>query len=402
MKIPSAFMRNFSIVALLILAFSVLSCRSGMPSGQTPPQAIATAQASRTPEVVATPQGHKVELAPITDPGLIHGIQGSADETYTGILWRRIAYPTCGLGERGQTLRNTIANYHTRGIRVLLTVCQPSNSAPDRFSPALVMDAASGAPDAVQCGNEEMKNNDSSVSFLYWTPRDFARFYDMCEQAVHAVGPATPVLLGSLDPHVGGIDYGPLSEQVSYLDQMQSAMNQYVHPGGHWDWHTETLGLINSWHDGYPDGNTNSLYYLFVFWAQQFHVSLSNLGSHLWVVEGTACFTGCGIDSFNSYQVAVAHILALITDVQTAMTFKVPFFYFSGKDFVSVGLYWPIGVLDLRGHTKPIRQDLAMGARSLHLSCPSGSSTVVDQEALLAKLYAGCSPESDYVQVIES
>jgi hypothetical protein len=396
MKLPSALMRQLSIGALIILAFSVLSCGPGARSAKAP------AQPTATPQATATPQGHEVWLPLVTNPALIHGIQGSPDETYAGISWQRVAYATCGSGTRGQMLRNTINTYHTHGIHVLLTVCQPSNSAPDRFSPALLMDAASGAADAVQCGNEEMKNNVSSVSFLYWTPSDFARFYDLCEHAVHAVRPNTPVLLGSLDPHVGGIDYEPLAQQVSYLEQMQSAMNQFVHPGSHWDWHTQTLGLINSWHDGYPDGNTNSLYYLFVFWAQQFHVGLSNLGRYLWVVEGTACFTGCGVDPLNSYQVAVVHTLALITDVQTATTLKVPFFYFSGKDFVSVGLYWPIGVLDLNGHPKPIRQDLPLGARSLHLSCPSGNTTVVDQEALLAKLYAGCSPPRDYMQVIES
>jgi hypothetical protein len=380
----SAFLRKLTIIALVIVALSVLSCAWGLPAAK------------------AASQGHKVWLPLVTDPGLIHGIQGSPDETYAGISWRRLAYSTCGSGVGGQLLRTTIETYHTQGIRVLLTVCQPANSAPDRFSPAPLQDAASGAPDAVQCGNEQMKNNDSSVSFLYWTPSDFARFYALCEHAVHAVRPSTPVLLGSLDPHVGGIDYGPLGQQVSYLNQMQSAMNRSVHPGGHWDWHTQTLGLINSWHDGYPNGNTNSLYYLFVFWAQLFQVRLSNLGSHLWVVEGTACFRGCGIDPLNRTQVAVVHTLALITDVQTAMTYKVPFFYFSGKDFVSVGLYWPIGVLDLSGHPKPIRQDLAMGARRLQLTCASGKAAVVDQEALLAKLYAGCSPQSNYVQVIES
>jgi len=385
MRMSRAFMRKLTISVLIIVALSALSCGWGVPSAK------------------ASPQGHEVLLPLVTNLGLIHGIQGSPGETYARIPWRRVGYPTCGWGMlTGQILRNTIENYHVHGIRVLLTVCQPSNHAPNRFDPAPLLDAASSAPDAVQCGNEEMKTNDPSVSFLYWTPSDFARFYDLCEQAVHSVRSTTPVLLGSLDPHVGGIDYGPLGQQVNYLDQMQRAMNQSVHPAGHWDWHTQTLGLINTWHDGYPDSNTNSLYYLFVFWAQQFHVNLSNLGRYLWVVEGTACFTGCGVDPLNHYQVAVAHTLALITDVQTALTYKIPFFYFSGKDFISVGLYWPIGVLDLNGHPKPLRQDLSMGARSLHLSCPSGNVTVINQEDLLAKLYAGCSPPSDYAQVIES
>ncbi|MBV9688501.1 MAG: hypothetical protein JO202_02205, partial [Ktedonobacteraceae bacterium] len=187
MSMSRAFMRKLTIIAPVIIALSVLPCGWGLPSAK------------------AAPQGHKIWLPLVTNPALIHGIQGSPGELYAGIFWRRIAYPTCGWGTlKGQALRNTIENYHAHGIRVLLTVCQPSNSAPDRFSSAPLMDAASGAADAVQCGNEEMKNNDPSVSFLYWTPKDFARLYDLCEQAVHAVRPGTPVLLGSLDPHVGG------------------------------------------------------------------------------------------------------------------------------------------------------------------------------------------------------
>jgi hypothetical protein len=213
-----------------------------------------------------------------------------------------------------------------------------------------------------------------------------------------------PVLLGSLDPHVGGIDYQPLVDQVAYLNQMQYAMNTNVHPGGHWDWHTQTLGLIDSWHNGYPDTSVNSLYWLFVFWSQQFGVDLNSgaLGKHLWVVEGTGCFKGCGINADSDYQVAVAHIMALIIDVQTSMKYKIPFFFFTDRDFISAGFYWPIGVLSATGHPKPIRQDLSMGDRSLTMSCPSKTVVVTNQVDLLAKLYAGCSLPGDYVSILYS
>jgi hypothetical protein len=221
---------------------------------------------------------------------------------------------------------------------------------------------------------------------------------------MHAVRSDIPVLLGSLDPHVGGVDYQPLVDQANYLDQMQAAMNSTVHPGGHWDWHTQTLGLIDSWHNGYPDASVNSLYGLFSFWAQQFQVDLNSgqLGKHLWVVEGTGCFKGCGVDPNSSYQVAVSHTLTLVTDVQTAMKYAVPFFYFSGKDFFDQGINWPIGVLDAGGHSKPIRQDLSMGARVLNLSCPSGNVSVADQEQLLAKLYSRCALPGNYASIIAS
>jgi hypothetical protein len=324
-------------------------------------------------------------------------------DPYPGIPWVRLGYTSCGSGNlRGATLRNIIQNYHSQGIRVLLTYCQRGNNN-SLFDPAPLNDVAQSNPDAVQCGNEEMKQ-DASVSFLYIPPDRFARFYDMCEKAVHAVRANTPILLGSLDPHVGGIDYQPLVDQANYLDQMQTAMNASVHPGGNWDWHTQTLGLIDSWHNGYPDASVNSLHGLFQFWATQFQIDLNSgqLGKHLWVVEGTGCFKGCGVDPNNAYQVAVSHTLTLVTDAQTSMQYKVPFFYFSGLDFHDQGIYWPIGLMTPDGKAKPIRQDLPMGARTFTMSCSGKNVVVRDQVQLLARLYAHCALPSNYVSILYS
>ncbi|HZR39195.1 MAG TPA: hypothetical protein VFB12_03710 [Ktedonobacteraceae bacterium] len=369
---------------------SVTKTVSSLPTLTPTPKVSPTAVLSGTPMLT---------LLPPQDPSKILGIDASPSDKYPGINWVRMGYPTCGWGDqRGTVLRDTIQSYHKRGIRVLLTLCQPSSQ--QLYDTNLLNDAAQGHPDAVQCGNEQMKQ-DPSVAFLYVPPANFARFYDLCEHAVHAVNPDTPVLLGSLDPHVGGVDYQPLLDQVNYLDQMQDAMNSSVHPGGNWDWHTKTLGLIDSWHNGYPDASVNSLYGLFLFWSQQFRVDLNSgqLGKHLWVVEGTGCFKGCGVPD-TAYGVAVSHILTLITDVQTAMKYTVPLFYFSGKDFQDQGVSWPIGVLDQGGHSKPIRQDLSMGSRTLTLSCSNGSVTVPDQEQLLAKLYSGCALPANYTSSI--
>ncbi|QBD81266.1 hypothetical protein EPA93_36935 [Ktedonosporobacter rubrisoli] len=357
------------------------------PSPTLPP----TPTPSPTPTPVPT-------LPAVKNPGQILGIQGDPQTAFPGIPWVRLGYPSCGWGDlKGDVLKKTVEDYHKQNVRVLLTVCQGKNDA-SLYDTAPLQDAAQGEADAVQCGNEEMKS-DAAVAFLYIPPENFAKFYDLCEHAVHAVRADIPVLLGSLDPHVGGVDYQPLLNQVYYLNQMQYAMNTSVHPGGKWDWHSQTLGLIDSWHNGYPDASVNSLLGLFNFWAQQFGVDLNSgaLGKHLWVVEGTGCFKGCGIDPYNNYQVAVSHILALITDVQTAMRYSIPFFYFSGKDFMDQGIYWPIGVLDANGHPKPIRQDLGMGARSLAMSCSSGTVKVTSQEDLLARMYAGCSLPGQYI-----
>jgi len=381
-------------VSILLSMFVYQTVTLGQPLAST---TTPTAQLP-TPTPVATPI-----LLPVESPARVLGVQADANTPFPGINWVRLGYPTCGWGNLyGDVLKSTIQDYHSRGIRVLLTVCQGPND--DRlYNMQPLTDAAQGLADAVQCGNEEMKQ-DPSVAFLYIPPMNFARFYDLCQYAVHAVRPEVPVVLGSLDPHVGGIDHQPLLDQVQYLDQMQQAMNTVVHPGGHWDWHTQTLGLIDSWHNGYPNGSVNSLAALFAFWAQQFGADLNSgqLGKHLWVVEGTGCFKGCGIDSNNAAQVAISHALTLITDVQTAMKYKIPFFYFSGKDFESAGYYWPIGILDMHGAPKPIRQDLPLGARKLELSCPTGQVVVVEQLQLLAKMYSGCTLPDNYVNIISN
>src|SRR5579875_375901 len=372
----------------------------------------ASQQSAAMPELTPEPTIPVITSSPVKSatPGVppgkpkwpILGIDAGTDlYDYSGIAWIRLSYPTCGWGSlRGNALEQTIADYHRQGIHVLLIVCQAASGGPMLYNSQLFNDVAQGYADAVQCGNEEMKYDPPST--LYVPPQNFARFYDLCEKAVHAVDPNTPVLLGSLDPHVGGVDFGPLQSQVQYLNQVQSAMNSTVHPGGHWNWHTQILGLIDSWHNGYPDASVNSLYNLFLFWAQQFHVSPNAIGQHLWVIEGTGCFQGCGLDPTNTYQIAVSHVLTLITDVTTAMRYHVPFFYFSSEDFVLQGVYWPIGILNTRGQPKPIRQDLAMGARKLVMACSTGKSTVMNQEQLLAKLYAGCSPPANYASILAS
>src|SRR5205823_4714550 len=161
-------------------------------------------------------------LLPVQSPAKVLGVQADPNTPFPGIGWVRLGYPTCGWGNLyGDVLRSTIQDYHTRGIRVLLTICQGPNDA-RLYNTQPLADAAQGLADAVQCGNEEMKQ-DPNVAFLYIPPENFARFYDLCERTVHAVRSDIPVLLGSLDPHVGGVDYQPLIDQAAYLNQMQYA-----------------------------------------------------------------------------------------------------------------------------------------------------------------------------------
>ncbi len=410
--------RRLALLASLVLVISLVvvtftyhlatpqvqkdpSAKQRTPTPVTPgPTAVSTT--TLTP--VQTPVGitPTPTLLPAPNPANVLGVDSNPGQYFSGISWIRLGYPSCGFGDlSGTHLRTTMQNYHNRGLHVLLIVCQPASSGSRLFNPQIFADIAQSGADAVQCGNEEMKQNALTT---YVAPPDFARFFDMCTRAVHSTQPKTPVILGALDPQVVGGNNGELYYQVSYLNQMQSAMNTQVHPGGNWSWRAQIVGLIDSWHNGYPSQYVNNLYALFGFWAQQFGVNLNNgdLGKHLWVVEGTGCFKGCGIDQYSSYQVAVSHILTLISDVQTTMRYKVPFFYFSDRDFVLSGVYWPIGILDTLGRSKPIRQDLSMGARVLNMQCSNGQFSVVNQEQLLAKLYQHCSLPSNYLDTLTS
>ncbi len=398
---------------VLIIALVALVCSSLIAAvvyriataGRGTPTA---AHPAKTPTVVITPTPTPTMLptpTPTPTPlplGPILGIEGGLTTAYSNIPWVRYGYLGCSSNKTsGEALRDAIAAEHSKGIRVLITTCQAQG--PALYNTAPLKDIAQSRPDAVQCGNEEMKYGQFTS---YVPPANFARYFDLCQHIMHTVSPTMPVLLGSLDPKVGGIDFQGLANQVGYLNAMQAAMNSSVHPGGHWSWRSQTLGLIDSWHNGYPNSSTNSLYGLFLFWAQQFNVNLDNggLGKHIWVVEGTGCYFGCGINPYSSYEVAVSHILTLITDVQTAMRYRVPFFYFSSRDFyfTSGGGIAPFGIQDVHGHPKPIRQDLAMGARALTMSCSSGKVVVIDQQRLLGQLYAGCRLPSNYLSILTS
>lgn len=369
--------RRLLLLASLVLVISIvvvtITYHFATPQAQTDPpnKQLSTTVVTSSPTAVRTTASTPVQtqvgatptpaLLSAPNPANVLGIDLNPGQYFAGINWIRLGYPSCGFGDlNGAHLHTTMQNYHNLGLRVLLIVCQPGKSGPRLFDPQLFADIAQSGADAIQCGNEEMKQN---ALTNYVTPSDFARFFDMCTRSVHAVQPNTPIILGALDPQVVGGDNGGLYYQVSYLNQMQSAMNTQVHPGGTWSWRAQIVGLIDSWHNGYPSQYVNNLYALFAFWAQQFGVNLNNgdLGKHLWVVEGTGCFKGCGINQYSQYQVAVSHILTLISDAQTTTRYKVPYFFFSDRDFVQSGEYWPIGILDRLGIPSPFARTSAWG-----------------------------------------
>ncbi len=388
------------VVVLVAIVLATLSYRlvSTSPEQTRVTATSTTQQETPTPQPTPASPTPALLILPAVDRSKILGIAGDPGINYTDIHWVRLSSPSCGWGNlRGNALKSTIQAYHKQGIRVLFSICQHNGA--DLVDTATFDDAAQAYPDAVQCGNEEMKQ-DASVSFLYVAPAQFAKFYDACEGAIHKVRASTPVILGSLDPHVAGPDIQLMENQVSYLNQMQTAMNSSVHPGGNWNWRSQILGLIDSWHNGW-DGADN-LSGMFNFWSQQFQLSIGQLGNHFWVIEGTGCFKDCGINVNSPYDVAVSHILTLITDAQIVKQYHVPFFYFSGEDFYDQGINWPIGILNTKGQAKPIRQDQPMGVTKLTLTCGGKQVTVENQLQLLGSLYNGCALPSNYLSIITS
>jgi len=361
--------------------------------------AIASGQQASAARVKAAPvKAGSVWVVSKLVPGSVHGVALNALSTPAGIPWVKIAYPTCGAGNlNGSALQKAIQSYHNKGIHVLLIYCQPQPK--QLYDTSLLRDAAQARADAVQCGNEQMKSGKYNN---YVTPASFARFFDLCQGAMHAVNPAISIVLGALDPHVAGYDYKLMMGQVAYLNQMQTAMNTQVNRHGNWQWRSQIVGIINSWHDGYPSLSVNNLLGLFTFWANQFHVNLNSgaLGQHMWVVEDTGCFRGCDNNINTNARIAIAHIMALIVDTQTTMRYRVPYFFFSDRDFISQKIYWPIGLETVTGQSKAIRQDLRMGSRAVTLSCARGRITVVDQVKLLASLYNGCSLQGNWYKAL--
>ena len=218
----SFFLATLSYHLLVTTTPTVTAATSTVPVATTPPVVVTTTSTANYP--------------PPVPPASVLGIVADAQTAFESIPWVRLGYYTCGTNNvQGDVLKKTVESYHRQGVRVLLSVCQWATDT-GLFDTTILNDAAQGGSDAVQCGNEEMK---SGAFNRYITPQNFARFFDLCERVMHAVRPEIPIILGALDPHVGGIDYQPLLDQVKYLNDMQTTMNTSVHPGGNWSWRSD-------------------------------------------------------------------------------------------------------------------------------------------------------------------
>ena len=116
------------VIFVIVLAASILlsmfvyqTVTLGQPLAPTP----SPVAQKPTPTPIAMPI-----VLPVENPSKILGVQTDPSTPCPGISWVRLGYPTCGWGNLyGDVLRSTIQDYHSRGIRVLLTVCQGPNDS---------------------------------------------------------------------------------------------------------------------------------------------------------------------------------------------------------------------------------------------------------------------------------
>ncbi|HYT34241.1 MAG TPA: hypothetical protein VEL69_04350, partial [Ktedonobacteraceae bacterium] len=165
MNIQNRVKRTLIILAIVIALVGIIGLSFSMQSmatvltPPTPTHAPApTPTFTPTPTLVPTPTPDPTPVyPPAVAPSAVLGIVADAISPFKGIPWVRVSYRTCGsTGPRGQGLKDTIAMFHRLGVRVMLTICQWANNA-RLYDTTILNDAAQGAPDAVQCGNEQMK-----------------------------------------------------------------------------------------------------------------------------------------------------------------------------------------------------------------------------------------------------
>ena len=191
--------RNFQRRTLIILTVVVLaslflaSCSSPGTAtvAKTPvPTHTPTPTPSPTPNPTPTPDPTPT-YPPLVSPSQVLGVVADTQTPFKGIPWVRVSYATCVGTTKGAALKNTIAQFHSQGVRVMLSLCQWATDL-RLYDMSIINDAAQGGADAVQCGNEQMKAGQYN---RYVPPAIFAKFFDLCGQAMHACAPVFRSLL---------------------------------------------------------------------------------------------------------------------------------------------------------------------------------------------------------------
>ncbi|TMC21792.1 MAG: hypothetical protein E6J33_03275, partial [Chloroflexi bacterium] len=77
-----------------------------------------------TPIITGTKTG-TANYPPVVSPAAVLGIVADTKFPFAGIPWVRLGYGTCfGNVMKGELLKTTIAQFHSQGVRVMLSLCQ--------------------------------------------------------------------------------------------------------------------------------------------------------------------------------------------------------------------------------------------------------------------------------------
>ncbi|HET7641302.1 MAG TPA: hypothetical protein VFK47_21510, partial [Ktedonobacteraceae bacterium] len=203
----------FILCTIITLSCLILTACGGQSTPvATKPTATHTPTPTPTPTQDPTPTLIPTPTFPAPVPSSrVLGIVADPVRPFQGIPWVRVSYSTCGnAAVKGAVVKNEVNHFHSLGVRVMLSVCQWAKDE-RLYNTNILNDAAQAGADAVQCGNEQMK---AGYYNMYVPPAIFAKFFDLCQQTMHSVRSEIPVIIGSNDPHVGGVDYAPLYQEV--------------------------------------------------------------------------------------------------------------------------------------------------------------------------------------------
>jgi len=131
MNIQRIVQRRFILLLTVVLLASVLLASCGSQNTATTPKkpksaATHTLKPTPTPTHDPTPTPDPTPTyPPAVSPAATLGIVADTQHPFAGIPWVRLGYGTCfGNVMKGNLLKTTIAQFHSQGVRVMLSLCQ--------------------------------------------------------------------------------------------------------------------------------------------------------------------------------------------------------------------------------------------------------------------------------------
>ncbi len=143
-----------TLAALGSMLLAACGDSQGTPTAKKTPTHTPTPTPTQdpTPTLIPTPT-----FPPPVPSSRVLGIVADPQHPFKDIPWVRVSYSTCGNpAVKGEVVKNEVNQFHSQGVRVMLSVCQWAKDE-RLYNTNVLNDAAQAGADAVQCGNEQMK-----------------------------------------------------------------------------------------------------------------------------------------------------------------------------------------------------------------------------------------------------